>query len=163
MNMNNFNYALFEILKYKVDICELLEYGLPIYNIDTTDINSKYTSIKSTYEDGTYKDIVQSLFTDYENINKAIKDFIQYYNPNTITKLSKCKRLKNIITYNKAIVDCYETISSVYTSILNEKDIYSITSKRIINLEKIITKQKVEEIIFVKSFVKNEKISAIDN
>ena len=132
--MNHFNYSLFEIIKYKIEFNEFLEYSLPTYEIDFKDIEQKYKLIKSTYIDGLYKDIVSSLFEDYAFVNKPIENFVNTYTPKKILKMAKSKKLKEIVIYNQKIIDCYETFNSIISNIVNEKEVSKIIDKKITKL-----------------------------
>lgn len=132
--MNHFNYSLFEIVKYKIEFNEFLEYSLPTYEIDTTDISQKYNLIKSTYSDGLYKDIVSSLFENYEIVNKPIKEFLDKYTAKKIYKIIKKKKLDQLVCYNQKIIDCCENFNSIISSITEEKEISKIIDKKIIKL-----------------------------
>lgn len=132
--MNHFNYSLFEIIKYKIELNEFLEYSLPTYEIDLTNINQKYNLINSTYKDGLYKDIISSLFTNYELVNKPVKDFLKEYSATKISKMIKKKKLSNLIEYNKKLIDCFENFNTILSNIMNEKEISEILDKKVVNL-----------------------------
>lgn len=132
--MNHFNYALFEIVKYKIEFNEFLEYSLPTYEIDFKDIEQKYKLIKSTYTDGLYKEIISSLFEDYTFVNKPVDDFLKTYTPKRILKIAKRKKLRDLVIYNQKIIDCYETFNSIISNIVNEKEISKIIDKKITKL-----------------------------
>ena len=111
-------------------------------------------------QEGTYKDIISSLFTNYEHINKALIDFFSCYNPKKIIKLSKSKKVNSKIEYIKRIIDCYETLNSILLSFTKEEEIISKIEPKI---KELIKTNDEHYLYFVYFIVYNMYISSFNS
>lgn len=136
--MNSINYVLFEIIKYKIEFSDCLEYALLNQTkIDKKEIELKYNFLKSELNDGTYKSIVSNLFTSYDLINKNLYSFIKKYKPKYITKMIKKSNMKSCINLIEELVNCEQTLTTITQAFLEEKEIRKELNKDIEDLRKI--------------------------
>ena len=70
--MEHINYTLFEIIKYKIEILDTLEYSMETYKLNNEEIKKNLLYLKNNLNEGMYKDIISSLFTDYQRVNEYI-------------------------------------------------------------------------------------------
>ena len=99
--MNHSNYTVFEILKYKIDFLECLEYSMPSYTINKDEIAKKLSPLKKDFKDGLYKEIVSSLFTSFNKLNKPIRQFFKKYNENKLENIHNSKKIKELLKYKE--------------------------------------------------------------
>lgn len=132
--MNYSNYTLFEIIKYKIEFLECLDYTLISNPNEDKDIKNHLIYLKNELNKGLYKEIVSTLFTSFNLLNKPIINFIKRYNYKKIIKLKSCKKLKYYLDFNEKIIECYETFNYIICSFTEEEKIYSKLDKRILDL-----------------------------
>lgn len=132
--MNNSNYTVFEILKYKMDFLECIEYSLPSYVENKDEIEKRFALLKKDFNDGLYKEIVSTLFTSFKKLNEPITHFLKKYNYRKISKIKKSKRINGLIAYNEHIIDAYETFNYILNAFLEEEQIVKLLDKKLLNL-----------------------------
>ena len=111
--MDYTNYTLFEIIKFKNEFLECLEYTLLSNDIKQKDIETRLLYLKSELKNGLYKNITSSLFLSFKHLNEYNIKFIKKYTVKKITKLNKTKKIKNILDYNENLINCYETFNYI--------------------------------------------------
>lgn len=134
INMDYSNYTLFEIIKYKIEFLECLEYSLLSNNLKEKEIKNHLTYLNNNQKKGAYKEIISSLFNSYKDTNKSLIIFLKKYNYKKCIKLTKDKNISNLITYNEYLIDCHETFKYIINAFLEEKEIVQKLNKKIINL-----------------------------
>lgn len=132
--MNNSNYTVFEILKYKIDFLECIEYSLPSYTENKDEIEKRFSLLKKDFKDGLYNQIVSTLFTSFKRLNEPISKFLSKYNYKKIIALHKKKKISSLLEYNEYIIDAYETLSYILNAFLEEEQIVKLLDKRLIEL-----------------------------
>lgn len=131
--MNYSNYTLFEILKYKMELLDCLEYSMETYTLNEKEVEQNFTYLKNNLLNGTYKEIICSLFTNYKKINDPLFIFFKEYTPNKIIKMINSKKSRKKITFIKLLIDCHNSLNNIIYSFLNEEGLknkieYKITS-----------------------------------
>ena len=149
--MNYSNYTLFEIIKYKIEFLECLEYTLISDTTKNFEIKNHLTYLNNEFSNGNYHKIVSSLFTSYNILNKPIIYFLKTYKPKKINRIINKNKLEPIINYNENLIDCYTCFNNIITSIISEKEISKILSKKIIKLNEI-NKQHFLNFLFFNSY-----------
>lgn len=132
--MNNSNYTVFEILKYKIDFLECIEYSLPTYTENKKEIEKRFNLLKKDFKDGLYKEIVSKLFTSFKRLNKPVSKFLYKYNYNKIKKIHRKKKISFLLSYNEHIIDAYETFNYILNAFLEEEQIAQVLDEKLINL-----------------------------
>lgn len=135
--MESLNFTLFEILKYKIEFLELLEYSLLTYSPNQSEIAKHLSHLKSTLTKSLYKDILYPLFTSYKKVNKNIFTFLRKFSAKKITRMIDKKNLSNLLTYNECLIDCFESFNQIINSFIKESELIKKTDKRIIDLIEI--------------------------
>lgn len=135
--MNHSNYTVFEILKYKIDFLECLEYSMPSYTINKDEIAKKLSPLKKDFKDGLYKEIVSSLFTSFNKLNKPIRQFFKKYNENKLENIHNSKKIKELLKYNEIVINCYETFNYILNAFLEEDQIVKTLDNKLLELIKI--------------------------
>ena len=74
--MDYSNYTVFEILKYKIEFLECLEYSLITYELNEKDIEQRLNYLTTDFKEGFYKELVSSLFSSYNLLNQPISLFL---------------------------------------------------------------------------------------
>jgi len=146
--MDYSNYTLFEITKYKIEFLDCLEYSLISNNIKEEDIKNRINYLNNDFKEGFYKEIVSTLFTSYNLLNKPIIHFLKKYNHKNILKLIKNKKVKHLITYNENLIDCHETFSYIISAFTEEEQIATKLDKKILNLIEINKKHFINFLFF---------------
>jgi len=129
--MNYCNYILFEILKYKIEFSECLEYAMETYELEKKEIEKNISYLKNNFEKGLYKDTISSLFTNYEAVNYSLVSFYKKHSAKSIIKMTTSNKLKTKIEYITYIVDCYENLNNIISTFMNEQEIYSKVEDKI--------------------------------
>lgn len=132
--MNNCNYTIFEILKYKIDFLECIEYSLPSYTIKEEEIKERLSLLNHDFKDGMYKEIVSTLFTSYKKLNEPIRVFLKNYNLKKIIKINSKKSINKLLKYNETLIDCFETFNYIINSFLEEEQIIKLIDEKVLNL-----------------------------
>ena len=134
--MNHSNYVIFEILKYKIEFLDCLEFSLIYENQakNKKEIKNNFTYLKNELKNGLYKEIVSSLFSSYHIVNKPMIEFIKKYHYKKAIKLTRQKKLSKLLNFNEAIIDCYETFNHIINSFTQENEIAKILDKKITSL-----------------------------
>jgi len=148
-NMNNTNYVLFEIIKFKIEFLDCLEYSLISENQKINDeVKNNFLYLRNELKNGLYKDITSSLFNSYKTVNKPIIKFVKSYNNKKIDKIIKNKKLNKILEYNENIIDCYENFNHIIASFTEEKEIRKNISNKILNLLEVSNKHFINFLFF---------------
>lgn len=132
--MDSSNYTLFEILKYKIEFLECLEYSLTTYTVNEDDIKKRLTLLRSDLKQGLYKEIVSTLFTAFNKLNNPLKKFLKAYTYKKIIKINNSKKVKHLIDYNEKLIDAYETFTYIINAFLEEEQIAKVLDKKITKL-----------------------------
>lgn len=132
--MNHSNYTLFEIIKYKIEFLECLEYSLISNETTENEISKHISYLNNEFKEGLYNKIISTLFTSFNLLNKPISNFLKKYNHNKIEKMIKSNKLKLFINYNESIIDCYETFNYIINVFTEEEQIVNILDKKILDL-----------------------------
>lgn len=132
--MEHINYTLFEIIKYKIEFLDTLEYSMETYKLDNEEIKKNLLYLKKNLNEGMYKEIIFPLFTDYEKVNEYIFSFFKTYSYRKVIKMIKSKKVNLKIRFIKSIIDCHENLKYIVSSFTDEKEIAEKLDKRIINL-----------------------------
>ena len=132
--MNYFNYTFFEILKYKIEFSSCLEYASESYELKKEELAKNISYLKNSFESGMYKEIISSLFTNYEIVNKNLIDFFNKYNTHKIIKLTKTKKGVIRIDYIKSIIDCNQTLDHIVQSFISEEELKSKLDNKLLKL-----------------------------
>lgn len=147
--MNSTNYVLFEIIKFKIEFLDCLEYSLISENQKINDeAKNNFLYLRNELKKGLYKDITSSLFNSYKAVNKSIIKFLKSYNYKKINKIINNKKLNKILDYNEIIIDCYETFNNIITSFTEEKELSKHISSKILNLLEISNKHFINFLFF---------------
>lgn len=134
--MNYCNYVLFEILKYKIELLDCLEYSMESSKASKVEITKNISYLKNNLKNGLYKDVLSDLFTNYELVNKHLISFFKKYPPKQVNKISKTKKAKKRIEYIKHIIECHENLNNLILSFTNEIEIKNKIEPQIIKLIK---------------------------
>ena len=134
--MNNCNYTIFEVLKYQLEFIEFLEYCMDSYKPNKKEIKKNYLYLKNNLEEGTYKEIISSLFNDYKTIINELTTFFDYYKPKKITKIAPSKKENIKIRYIQNMINCYETLNNITLTFINEPSLKKETIVEITQLSK---------------------------
>lgn len=134
--MNHCNYTLFEILKYKIEFLDCLEYSMETYDINEKEIEKNINYLKNNFDNGIYKEIISTLFTDYEKVNPALIVFFKTYSPKQIIKIIKNKKAKKKINYIYHLINCHENLNSIITTFTNEKELKNKLDEHLLKLIK---------------------------
>lgn len=132
--MNHSNYTLFEIIKYKIDFLECLEYTLISNTIEKSAIKNHLTYLKNALNHGMYNQIISSLFTSFASLNVPLIKFLKKYNHSNIYKITKKRKLNNYIKYNENLIEIEETLNYIINTFTEEEKIASLLDKKIIDL-----------------------------
>lgn len=146
--MNYSNYTIFEIIKYKIEFLECLEYSLIPNDAKANEIESRMNYLNKDFKDGFYKEIISTLFTSYSLLNAPIIKFLKKNKTKKILKLTKRKNLKSLINYNENLIDAYETFNYIISAFTEEKEILENLDKKIINLININKKHFISFLFF---------------
>ena len=114
--MNYASYTIFEILKYKIEFLECLEYSLVQNQNEKKEIEKHLNHLKEQITIGEYQKIINSLFTSFNFLNKHMRKFIKKYNYKKIKKIHKCNKLKDYLKYNELMIDVYESFNNIINS-----------------------------------------------
>lgn len=134
--MNHCNYTIFEILKYQLEFIEFLEYCMNEYKPNKQEIKKNYCYLKRNLNEGTYKEIVSNLFTDYQTLTNELAIFFKFYKPSKIIKMNLSKRIAIKINYIQIIINCYESLKNITKAFINEPALKKETLQEIIQLSK---------------------------
>lgn len=134
--MNHCNYTIFETLKYQLEFIECLEYCMDTYKPNKKEIKKNYFYLKDNLEEGTYKNIISKLFTDYQTITQELTTFFAYYKPSKIIKMAHSKKASIKINYIKNMINCYESLKNITLTFTNEPTLKKETIKEITQLFK---------------------------
>jgi len=132
--MNYSNYTLFEILKFKIEFLDCLEYGMSICETPKKEIKKSICYLKNNFENGTYKEIISTLFQNYQAVNDQLFDFFSIYPPRKAIKTAHSKKAFCKINYIFKMIDCYENISNIILAFTSEKEIKNKINKAVIDL-----------------------------
>lgn len=132
--MDYSNYTLFEIIKYKIEFLDFLEYSLISNKIKENDLKKQIDYLNNETQKGMYKEIISTLFTSYKLLNKPITNFLKKYNYKKIENINKKTKIKQLIKYNENIIECYETFKYILNSFTEEEQIIKKLDAKIINL-----------------------------
>ena len=132
--MDHSNYTIFEILKYKIEFLECLEYSLLTYKIDEEDIKKRLFFLKNDFKDGMYQEIVSTLFTSFNKLNSPIIYFLKHYPLKKITNMTSNKNAKSYLNYNERLIDAYETFNYIINMFLEEEQIKNKLDKKVLEL-----------------------------
>lgn len=135
--MDYSNYTVFEIIKYKIEFMECLEYSLTHKNITDEQLIDQITYLNTQFKTGLYKEIVSSLFTSYNYLNEPLKRFLKKYKSKKITNVANSKKAIKLIKFNENIIDCYETFNYILSSFFTQEEILKKLDPRITELNKI--------------------------
>ena len=135
--MNKINYALFEIIKYKIEFLECLEYSLISDTIKKEDIKNHLNYLKNEFYEGNYHEIISSIYTSYKKINTSLLTFFKKYNYKKTNKIINKNKLKLLLNYNESLIDCYQCFNDIIQSIISEEQLSKDINKKIINLNNI--------------------------
>ena len=134
--MDYFNYTFFEILKYKIEFSSCLEYATEAYELKKEKLIKNVSYLKNNFENGMYKEIISSLFTDYNIINENLFMFFKKYPVSKTIKLTKSKKISLRISYIKSLIDCNETLDNIIQSFLSEDELKIKLDKKVLELLK---------------------------
>lgn len=146
--MNHSNYTLFEIIKYKIEFSDCLEYSLIDNTNDENDIKNHLTYLKNELNKGEYKQITSSLFTSHKKINKQLIKFIKKYNSKKIFKIKKSLKLKKYLDFNIHLLDCYETFNYIIKAFTEDAKISCLLDNKILDLIKISNNHFINFLFF---------------
>ncbi len=132
--MHKTNYTLFGILRYKIEFLECIEYTILSNTYKKENIQQRINYLENDFTKGIYKEIISTLFTSYNELNKPIIDFLNTYNPKTILKILQKNKLKNYLTFNEKLIDCYELFSYIISEFTQEEQISKSLDSNIKNL-----------------------------
>lgn len=132
--MNNSNYTVFEILKYKIDFLECIEYSLTSYTENKDEINKRFNLLKKDFKDGLYNEIVSTLFTSFKRLNEPISKFLNKYNYKKIIRMHEKKKISLLLKYNEHIIDAFETFNYILNAFLEEEQLVKLLDKKLIEL-----------------------------
>lgn len=132
--MDYSNYTLFEIIKYKIEFLECLEYTLLSNTLNKNNIKNHLTYLNNELNKGIYKEITSSLFTSSNLLNKPLIKFTKKYNYHKIDKILKKRKLKNYIKYNEYLINAYEILNYITNAFTEEEKIANLLDKQIIEL-----------------------------
>ena len=132
--MNYCNYTFFEILKYKIEFTNMLEYCIKRDPINKTEIKRNILYLKNNYEKGNYKEIISALFTDFNKINIPISLFFKSYTHRKIIKIQNSKKTNLKISYIKSLIDCIENLNQIINTFIEEKEIKEKLDNKILTL-----------------------------
>jgi hypothetical protein len=128
------NYTLFEILKYKIELLDCLEYCMESYELNIKEIEKNLSYLKNNLESGMYKEIITSLFTEYDKVNQDIFSFFSNYSLKKIKRMIKSKKAKHKINYIKNIIDCHESLNQILLSFIKEEELLKKFDKKLTKL-----------------------------
>ena len=146
--MNYSNFIVFEILKFKIEFLDSLEYSLPTYTINKKEIKRNYIYLKNNFTNGQYKEILSSLFTSYNEINKALIIFFKNYNPSKISKMASSKHIDKKVNFNKYLIDSYENFNNILNAFIFEQEIKEKLDPQILELNEISNKHFIHFLFF---------------
>lgn len=133
-NMNHSNYTLFEIIKYKIEFSECLEYSLIDNTVTENDIKNHLAYLKNELNKGMYKEITSTLFTSFKFLNEPLINFTKKYNYKKAFKLKKTKKLKKHLNFNISLTNCYEAFNYIIKAFTEEEKISYLLDKKILDL-----------------------------
>lgn len=146
--MDNSNYTIFTILKFKIEFLDNLEYSLLNYKIDEKAMFNNLNQLYQEYTTGIYHEVVSSLFTSHDLLNKPLTVFFNKYPTDYILKIIKKNKIKKILDYNETLTDCYETFNYIINAFLEEKEIKDKLIKDILDLISISNKHYIYFLFF---------------
>lgn len=147
--MNTCNYALFEILKFKIEFLECLEYSMETYSLNETEITTNIVYLNNNFKNGMYKEIISTLFTDYAKINSSLKIFFNRYSTKKIIKMINSKSAAKKLSFIKNIIDCYHILENIIISFFDEAELKKHIHPKIIELQNTNSSHFINFLYFI--------------
>ena len=129
--MDYCNFTLFEVLKYKIEIENCLEYCQEGFKSNIKDIEKNLVYLKSNFDSGSFYTNISVLYTDYNLINKPLIDFFETYKLKKIVKMIKSKKLDAKLEFMKMMIDCNVHLDNLMKAFEEEPEIAKRTNNKL--------------------------------